>query len=438
MKNKFKIVISLICAVVCLFSFTACEINNLGESKANALLGEPKETTRVDYSELRADDYLAFKNCVEAFSADFSAFAYADYDKSDNFAVSPVSVYMALAIASQCADGNTRQEILSALNVSYEQLQTHFSTLYRSLAIERKIDGKITGLLDLSNSVWVNKSTNVKDDCVKSLSDSFYAYSYSADFANDNVNANKAVQDFVKKQTRDLIDKDFKLSPQTLFVLINTLYLKTVWNGSGDDLPFAEGKYDFTASDGSTKSAQLLQGEYVEGRAVRFDEFSTFYTRTLDNYKIKFIVPNDGYEVADVFTSQNLAIVNSLTDYNAYDEESQVSYSTRALFPEYKCKYDKDIKELLQNNFGITSLFDNCDFTSLTDSPCYCSKVCHVTDLTVDKTGVEGAAVTALVVDETCPSTFDVYEDFVVDRVFGFIITDANDVMLFSGVVNNV
>ena len=285
-----------------------------------------------------------------------------------------------------------------------------------------------------------NKGTDVKQDCISALSNDYYAYSYSADFKFSAAEANKAVRDFVKKKTNGLIDKDFELSPQTLFALINTLYLKTIWNTSGNDLPFAETPYEFTAKDGSVKSAQLLQGDYVSGRAADFETFTTFYAQTYDGYKIKFILPKDGYTVDQVFTAQNISAVNSIADYGAYDSASNASYSTRVLFPEFKCKYDKNIAAQLKDKFGINLFFNEalCDFSNLTDEECFCSKVVHVTDLTVNKKGIEGAAVTVVGMDESAGPSATVKEDFVVNKAFGFIITDSRDVTLFTGVVNDI
>ncbi|MDE6442638.1 MAG: hypothetical protein K2L12_07815 [Clostridia bacterium] len=443
MKIKFRIFTVIICAVVCLFSLTACDNGSLaGESTR---LGEPKTVERVDYSALTTDGYKTFKNSVEGFAANFAAYSYSDYKKQDNFAVSPISVYMALALSAECAAGDTRQEILDALGVTYGQLQTHFSTLYRSLNVEHKSGNKTTGVLNLSNSIWVNEGTSVKQPCIDTLSNDYYAYSYSADFVHKNVDANKAVRDFVKKQTKGLIDKDFELSDDTLFTLINTLYLKTVWNTNGRDLPFADGKYDFTAKDGSVKNVQLLQGYYNDGMAQEFDTFKTFYTRTHNGYKIKFILPKDGYSTDDVFTADNISAVNSIKDYGYYDEAANTRYETRVLFPEYKCNYDNDIIKILKDNFGIDLLFKDpfeyqqaCDFSTLTDSSCYCNKIHHVTDLTVNRKGIEGAAVTVMAGAGAAEPMVTVQEDFIVNKAFGFIITDYQDTTLFSGVVNNI
>lgn len=437
MKAKLKIVAVIICAVMIVVSLTACDPTRIAGEYT--LLGQPKTVERVDYSELRTDGYKTFKNSVEAFASDFAAYSYADYDEQDNFTVSPVSVYMALALSAECANGDTRQEILDALGVTYEQLQMYFSILYRSLNVEVKADDKIVSMLNLSNSIWVNEGTSVKQPCIDSLSDNYYAYSYSADFKANNAEANKAIRDFVKKQTNGLINQDFNLSTETLFALINTLYLKTVWNTNGRDLSFTQEKYDFTSKDGTVKNVQLLQGDYVDGRAQEFDSFTTFYTQTCNRYKIKFILPRDGYTVDQVFTAENIAAVNTLTDYNGYDETTQTRFVTRVLFPEYKCKYDKDILDILKDKFGINLFFtEACDFSNLTDKACYCSMVQHVTDLTVDKTGIEGAAVTIAAMAESAEPVVTVQQDFIVNKAFGFIITDSHDTTLFSGVVHNV
>lgn len=447
MKTKFKIAAAIICAVISVLSITACDNNSPNVVEKSTLLGEPKAVERVNYAALNEEDYKVFTKSVEAFAADFAAYSYADYKKQNNFAVSPISVYMALALSAECAAGKTRQEILDAMGGTYQQLKTHFSTLYRSLEVEYKAEGKTTGLVDLTNSIWVNEGTEVKQPCIDALSNDYYAYSYSADFANNNDQANKAVRDFVKEQTRGLIDQNFELSEETLFTLINTLYLKTIWNTNGKDLPFAENRYDFTEKDGSVKKVQLLQGEYRDGRAVEFDTFTTFYTSTYNGYKIKFILPKENYTVDQVFSAENIAAVNSITDYGTYNELRTERYLTRVLFPEYKCKYDEDITETLKNKFGIDLFFKDhvnyspaCDFSSLTDESCYCSKIIHVTDLTVNKKGIEGAAVTDVSIagDSAPDPTVIVKADFIVNKAFGFIITDWYDTTLFSGVVNNV
>jgi serine protease inhibitor len=66
--------------------------------------------------------------------------------------------------------------------------------------------------------------------------------------------------------------------------------------------------------------------------------------------------------------------------------------------------------------------------------------VLHKCKLTVDKKGIEGAAVTASDgAGAGDPGSYtNVYHDFVVDRAFGFVLTDSYGTVLFSGAVNTL
>ncbi len=435
MKKVFKSLLVASCAAVCALGATAC-----GAGRAD-LLGAPKKATTLEYTKRNSQSVQVLSRSAESFAAKFASLAYRDYKEDENFSVAPVSVYMALSLAAQCAGGDTRSEILSALGVNYGQLAEGFSDYYRSLFAEYTNGGKTSGLISLSNSIWIDKRAVVSDDCIGALADKFFCYSYKTDFFNDNAAANAAVRKFVKDETRGLIDKDFRLSNLTEFALINTLYLKDIWNGCGDDLLYTDRLYSFENADATKTDLKLLQGNYSAGKVYEGDKYKTFFASTENGNKIKFILPKDGYTVNDLFTEETVSEVNSLTDYNAVDEVNKIKYFTRCLFPEFSSSYDADVKEHLKE-MGINKLFNRgqCDFTSLTHDDVYCEEVKHVTKLEVDKTGVEGAAVTIIGMDGSSPPPAyeNIYFDFAVDRAFGFILTDRYDNTLFSGVVNRV
>ena len=438
MKKAIFPVISILAAAALAFS-SACAVG-----KAE-LLGSPAQTTSLPYSERREEAYLNMKSGANSFAYAFSEHVYSSLGGSDNFAVAPVSVYMALSVAAECAAGSTRDEIISALGVPYGTLKGDFSKLYRSLIFEDSDGRRVTGKLDITNSVWLNSGMEdftVKDECVQSLSDNYYCYSYSADFVNSNRQANQALKKFVKDRTNNLIKRDFEISQDVSFILMNTLYLKDLWNLNGDDLSFTGESYDFTSSGGGVKSIKLLSGYYSVGRAYEEQAFTHYYTATSHGYKIKFILPKDGYSVADVFTAENIEKVNGLSDYNALDEENLIRYNTRCLFPEFSASFDGDVKSVLQDDFAICGMFSPTagDFSALSDMKNFCSEVRHTASLTVNKKGIEGAAVTRMqFAGSPGPDEYtDVYVDFTVDRAFGYVITDSSGTIVFAGVVNAV
>lgn len=437
MKPVFKKLAAVACAIGCALSISAC--GKSGGTGKSTLLGAPEKAQPLSYNEYTDEGLKAFRQSAENFAAQFAAEAYG----GESFAVSPVSVYMALSMAAECANGQTRNEILSALGVSYDSLSNGFSKFYRSLNREYTAPlsngkEKVAAMLKLSNSVWVNEGTSVKQNCIDALAEKYFAYSYSAPFYNDNVQANLSVREFIKEQTKGLIDKDFNLKRETVFSLINTLYLKEIWNSYGDDLSLTGDAYGFTAKDGTVTRKRFLQGYYESGRKYVGDKFTSFFAGTAHGFKIKFIVPADGYGIEEVFTQETIAQVNAVSDYNAYGENF-IHYSTRCIFPEFETSYDEDVSQILKNKFNIETLFsDGCDVSNLYEYPARCSAVRHVTQLKVDKKGIEGAAVTVIAVDNTGAPGIEVFEDFLVDRAFGFIITDSFGTTVFSGVIDKI
>lgn len=434
MKKTIKIFAALLCLVFAATAFAACS-----QGKCETL-GEPAALSSPKYEELSGADYKTLKESAKTFSFDLSANIADKSGNCENFAVSPISVYAALALAAECAGGETREQILNAMNTTYDVLYDNYGVLIRSL--QREFD---TGKLTLYNSVWLDEKVPFRQSEITTLSEKYFCYSYYADFAGDNENANKAIRYHVKKQTNDLIDCDFNLSPLTLFTLISTLYLKDTWLKDGDDITLTQNDYTFKGANGE-KSEKFLQSKYLSGRAYEGDGFTAFYTTTYKGYKIKFLLPDEGVDVNDVFTAENLAAINDVSYFNAVDDEARKQYYTRCLFPEFQAEFDGNLKSVL-SAMGITDLFTTaCDMSGLIDesyegSVC-CPDVRHVAKLSVDKKGIEGAAVTVFPFDGATSPGPDEYEkvylDFVVDRAFGFIVTDYYDVPLFTGIINAI
>ena len=411
-------------------AFAGCRKGN------SKLLGAPADVVYGEEPEVSA----AISQSAEVFARRFSESAKDFAAEGENFAVSPVSAYMALSLAAECAAGETREEILSALGVSYETLLADFGDFYRSLNVEYR-----QGKLLLSNSVWINEREQVFDECVNSLAEKYFCYSYMADFTGDNEGANRAVREFVKERTKGLIDKDFNLKKETAFALINTLYLKDVWGE--EPLPETAETYEFTAADGSVREEKFLRGEYRVGRAYEGEGFTSFYMRTQNGYRLQFMLPADGCSAEDIFTAENLKAVSE-ADYGGVDEENKILYHTRCIFPGFSASFNEYIKNLLREEFGVRSLFDpdTCDVTALLSDEkradeAYCPMVRHIAELSVGKKGISAAAATLVPwYGAAGPEAGyeDVYADFVVNRSFGFVIYDPNGVTLFSGIVRNI
>ena len=452
MKKRF-----ILCILFLTFLLTLTSCVSSTADKFLKVGAAPK--MELSYIDRQEPTYVDFLKKLNLFQANLSEELYLEYgEKYDNICVSPASIYMALALAVECSNLNTRAELLNALGMTYDEVKTYTKKLYAQLNNEYTTRGlldqeKAKALELLTNSIWFEESIELKEVGLNNLANDYNCSSFSAPFSKNNNAANKAVRDFVSKNTKGLIDRNFGLSVDTLIALINTLYLKEIWNDDGDDLPFTKDEYTFTSYDQNTKDLKLLQGYYNQGRVIEEEMYTHFYTKTNHGFKIKFIVPNDNYTVDDIYNKEVLAYVNSIKDYQGVDDEARKIYSTRVFFPEYKAEFDEDIKNVIKNKFNVNDLFDykKCDFSNIIDEQeyldkyegIYCSKIIHQTVLEVNKKGIEGAAVTVIAMDgATSDGPGEDYErvflDYIVDKSFAYILTDSNDVVLFSGVVKKI
>ena len=387
--------------------------------------------------------YKEFVSLLGSFSTDLSESMYKEFNTNyDRITVSPISIYMALAMATGVAEKDAQEELVNLLGIPYEDIMEYTKYLYSRLNKERYDENnKVISSLLLNNSIWLNNILDYKNEGLELLKNSFYADSYSVPFTTDNELANKAVGDFVYRSTKGLIDSKYEFDTSTLFLLINTLYLKDVWNNFGDELNYTKDLYNFINKNNTISSINLLEGYYENGRVQEGNGFEYFYTKTMSNFKIYFIKPTTK-NIDEIYTSQNLNLILNTQEYGLFNHDLKEEYFTRCLFPEFDASFDEDIVPFLTKEYGISKIFrtDVANFNKVTDVNAYVSQVIHQTKLDVNKKGIEGAAVTIIVnAGESAP--FDeytkIYSDFIIDQSFGFMIV-YDDTILFSGVVNNL
>ena len=387
--------------------------------------------------------FIVFRDKMKYFSNKLSDYFVKTYFEDDkNFVLSPLSIEMCLGLAIRSAEGETRDEILAAFDMDYETFNTNYKLYFDYLFEDNKnSNGEIISQLLLTNSIWIDDGITLKNSGLDALRDDYYCYSYDVDFSGDNANANKAISEFISRSTNGMLKPDLNLSPETLFVLMNTLYFKSIWNDAGSNLPYAPAEYKFTNSDGSESDKRLLDGDYYKGKPIVTDDYSCFYTGLCGGYRLYFVKPNEGKELKEVFNEDAMNYVLSNGSIVTFDDEKREEYSTQCYFPEFSTYGEFDLIEALKEGFGIESLFNNtCNMSPLTDGHVRVDESKHLAKLDVNKKGVEGAAVTYMAtrsIGEFPDQYAKIKDTFVVDKEFGFILTSGNDV-LFSGVVNNI
>lgn len=369
--------------------------------------------------------------------SDFSAKLYtiASNGEEGNYTMSPVSVFMALAMLHGVGDDVVKRDVEEFTGMSAGDL-SRAGELCRSLIRRSTFDGKVTCALDMTNSVWIDEGINVDAEAAKELEELFDCFAKSVPFFNDNKAANDSIADFVKKKTNGLIDRKFDFDMNTVFVLLNTLYLKDSWDIDGD----LSTTYKYFYTDGGIKIGAFANGYYVPGQAAENDLSYYFYSRTTHGYKLKFIMPKDGVTLDEAMSAPNVGEINKTSDFCFEDENGALHY-TRCRFPEFKIESDTDLfKKFTEGGYlGRILPYYGFDSAITDDADVAVSKIVHGAVLDVNKKGIEGAAYTAIAGDVTSAAdpSVKIYHDFVINKNFGFILTDANDVILFEGQVRD-
>ncbi len=450
--RKIKIAVAvLLLASLCLSGCSLFDKGNEYDPFIVALAADKKNTSNAD---LNNEAYREFILAFSEFSAILSEKLYDAYGgkketygiDEENSCFSPLSIYMALAIAAECSKGETRQEILDALGMTYEEISEYTKILYafcnEEFTYKHEFGGeRVCGVKNLTNSVWIDQRISLELSTAEAIANNFNADVFSVPFNSDE--ARDAIEEYIEDQTNDLINGKINMDPSTVAMLLNTLYIKDIWNDMGDDLKKTKEKYDFKNSNGNIESISLLQSYYAQGSVYAADNYSAFYAETENGFKLHFLLPNEGYSAGDIFTADTVSTILSMENYGGVDHINGRIHNTRVLFPEFEADFDGDIADVLKNDFGIESLFspELCDMSFISSDQIWCDQVIHRTKLEVDEKGIEGAAITAVMMKDNAASPGEyekVYHDFVIDRAFAFVLTDSYGTVMFSGVINTV
>ena len=393
-------------------------------------------------SKITPEEYVSMPQKFDEFTDKVDKFsnkiaAKIGFSQSGNSAVSPLSIFMAMSMAAESANGDTREEILNMLGLSYEELSNNIRYLCLSCNqilnfYNEDFKGEEKNMIKCANSIWLKDGVKVKENGIKSLTTKYFSDIFKMDFKNSNVN--NTVKSYINNETNGFLSPDLDLTPQTQIMLLNVVYLKEIWNEFGDELSFTNEKYDFVNYDNSKTPIQLLRGFFYRGRAIKTEKYKKFRTLTNVGLSLTFFVPNEGYSLDDIYTAE---ILDDKTPYVYEDDENK--YYTRCLFPEFSANYDNEIQNSIKE-LGVKKLFGECDFSNLAEDV-YCNGIKHVTRLEVKSKGIEGAAVTAMMMEATSvgpeKEKNKVYENFIVDKNFVYVLK-YNGVPLFTGVVEKV
>lgn len=359
--------------------------------------------------------------------------------KDDNLIASPLSLIYNLGMLVNVSSNKFKENILNYFNLSKDKFDKYLNEIYNLFLKDLyNSNNQLLTKSYISNSIWLEQFYEYNDEILKDLATIYYAYSYKVNNFDNVDKTNQLVNKFIKDQTNNLIDVDPQIEKDTIFSLLSILYLKDLWNSYGIDLSYSDELFTFKNKDNSEKRINLLVGSYNPGKIYETSTYKMFYTSS-NKYKIKFILPKENYDIETIFNESVIKEVSLFNDYITYDENLDVFYASRILFPTFEVSNTNQIENLLKN-IGIYSatIVDTHEFV-LNSSISNDIRTIQSSKLKVDKIGIEGASVTITNIDTTSPQPYEtIYHELIIDRPFGFILQDNNGLVVFGGIINNI
>lgn len=379
-----------------------------------------------------------FRKVLNDFSAKTALKIY-EQSEDENYIYSPVSLYLALALAADLSDPEVTKDLMDILGAdTKEDLETKVREIIKALSSETNDEGA-AAICRIANSIWTDDQLYLSEDAkaeIKNTSKMMFADIYNADLQTEEALA--AMNSWVDNKTNGLI-KEIPLEPgpDTVMVLFNTLYFKKSWETTIDKKNNEE--RTFTKPDGSEVKTTMMHA-YPGGGA--FYPAANSLTAPLyynDGSYMIFIKPRDGVDMQTVLASDLPDIID------AYSSGDRLSYADDILFTMPIVEYEMTAKELnkVMMDLGVESVFniEGDPFSPIdaeNDEKLFVSAIAQKCKIIINEEGTEAAAVTEILIDECCDIEDEtVTIDMTLDHEYAYVLMSANGTPMFIGTVSN-
>ena len=355
---------------------------------------------------------------------------------SANILISPLSSQIAMGLVVPGADGNTAEEIISAIGFGADDKETMQYITYLSEQL-RKADKKTD--FALANALVINTSSGhqLSPSYVHTLSGYQRCLTIESDFARNKDKTILSINNWASENTNGLIpsmiDTPEQLSSTAITVLLDALYFNSSWT-----TPFNvenTAKEDFYAEDNSVSRKPMMRTtdnfEYYE------DEYKKALSMSYGNGAFCFtaILPGTNTCLSELIMDLNEQEFNSVVN-------NMKSRLVSVFIPKFTIGSSIDMVGAY-NSVGIEDAFSETDanFEKMIDSQAkgvYISNALQKLYFRLDESGSEAAAATQIVIDKPtspAPDSEDLPVVFRANRPFVYIIHErSSGAILFIGV----
>src|SRR5699024_10466502 len=364
--------------------------------------------SHVDYNE---DD---FNQIVEPNNKlAFNLLTQVEPDDKQNLFISPTSLFMALSMVYNGADGETKAEIAEALKatgIEVENLNKANASLISKLHNHSAID------LDIANSIWVNDEFSLNKDFQQNTQDHFNAEVEEINITDSDSpkRINQWVEEATNNKITDIVDSP--LDENLVAVLINAIYFNGDWKYEFDRALTETRPFHFN-QDGRKnipfmtleKELKFMQNEQVQAIELPYND---------EEMSMHIFLPKENYSLEE--------LKEDLT-YDKWEEWQSEFDETEGVLrlPKFKLDYEVILNKVLVD-LGMNTAFDeeHANFSKMVQDEdlLWIDKVKQKSYIKVNEEGTEAAAATSVEM-KTVSANLDAFQ-MVVDRPFFLTITD--------------
>ena len=350
------------------------------------------------------------------------------YDETTgNVLVSPLSLNVALGMATEGASGETAKELYRYLGrEDYADWVDEYMSYAEGLSASGNGNSGYTFNYKLANSIWVKQDEKLLSDYQMLVKKQFRATAENVDFVGDAEKTAQKINSWCDKQTEGLIKEvvdPSMFSKELMAILVNSVYFESPWKNAWNLK-----SHEFIDLHGNKKEREMLSDmldTYYE------NEYATAFSKSYYNgFQFIGILPKaeGDFELSDL-------------DLKSLLESKTNEYDVSAIMPQlnYETKTEAVIDVLKAQ--GVCRAFDENSaefFRMIEGEPLFISKIIQKCKIELDKDGTRAAAVTAILMAKG--SAMELKEkkikEVFLDRPFAFLIYDSQrDQIVFAGKV---
>jgi serpin B len=332
---------------------------------------------------------------------------YKDFARRGSLVWSPVSLYEAMLMVSEGANGSTFKELerITHLNTrkEYRQWSQHFLNVAKRISEENT---RFNISMKVANRLYADEKFQLNQEFNNDLEKYYHSPLEQVNFSEKEKSA-KQINAWISNQTNNIIKDILKakdINPLTRLMLVNALHFKGPW---AKPFPLKlTTEENFTLSNGSI--IQLKTMHLTSDFSYYHDEGNKTQWINLpykgnNRYVLTLGLPHqdDKLYKSELYLQDSTVLSNI---FNALDNSKNGNKRVQLSLPKFRIESSLDFVHYFKTYYNVTSAFDanKADFSLMSangERGLFISKIIQKSVINVDEYGTEAAAASVIQLD---------------------------------------